>query len=457
MPEKVIERREPHSIEAEAAVLGAMMMHGDAVGRIVELLGNETLSFYHPSHQKIYGAMLSLFDLNKPIDLVTLSEELRRRKELDSVGGSPYLATLMEQITTSANVEYYGRIVLEKSLARKVIQAGTTIVQDGFKEGEDADALLDRAESLIFSIKEKRLREGFVPLKSLIHGTFEAVETLYDQKKHVTGIETGFKDLDMMTSGLQPSDLVVIASRPSMGKTSFALNIAQYVAIEQKLPVAIFSLETSKEQIAQRLFWSEARVDAHRFRTGFLSEGDWPKLTHAAGLLSEAPIWIDDTPAISVLELRAKARRLKGEADIGMIIVDYLQLMTGPRNSENRQQEISSISRSLKALAKELRMPLLALSQLSRAVEMRGGDHRRPLLSDLRESGAIEQDADVVLFIYRPEFYGKEPRGVAELIIAKQRNGPTGTKKFTFIKEYIHALNPRLREKRHLLKRNLES
>ncbi|MFH0778915.1 MAG: replicative DNA helicase [Candidatus Eisenbacteria bacterium] len=426
----------PQSIEAEQSVLGAMLVDRNAVGKCLELIKDYD-AFYRESHRKIFRAMVTIHDRAEPVDLITLREELTNKGEIEQVGGAAYLASLFEQVATAANVEYYCRIVLEKATLRKLIDAGTIIASDAFNSKEDSSSILDKAEQLIFGISDTRLRTGFIPIRDILGHSFEVIQELYDKKRHVTGVESGYIELDAMTAGFQPSDFIVIAGRPSMGKTSLSMNVAEHVAIRTKVPVGIFSLEMSREQVVLRMLCSEARVDAHRVRTGYLKEAEWPLLTTAAGQLSRAPVYIDDTPAISVLEMRSKARRLKTEADVGLIIIDYLQLVRGLAESENRQQEISQISRSLKALAKELKIPVIALSQLSRAVESRGGD-RRPVLSDLRESGAIEQDADVVIFIYRPEVYERteDNRGRAELIVGKQRNGPIGTVELAFISEY---------------------
>ncbi len=439
MAVRELERVQPQAVEAEVSVLGAMLLDRDAIGKVMVILDENC--FFLESHRAVFRVIVSLFDRNLPVDLVTVSDELRKRTELKEVGGSSYLADLQGAVSTSANVEYHAKIVLEKALLRRLILASTRIVQQGYQAEESVDVLLDRAEQLIFSIRDTRLKGGFTPVKEILKDTFEAIDVLYREKRHITGVPTGFTDVDEKTSGLQKSDLVVVAGRPSMGKTAFVLNLAQYAAIERKVPVAVFSLEMSKSQLVQRMLWTEARVDALKMRTGYLSESDWPKLTTAAGLLAEAPVFVDDTPAIPLLELRAKARRLKAERDIGLLIVDYLQLIQGPRRTENRQQEVAEISRSLKALAKELNLPLIAVSQLSRAPKTRAS--HRPILSDLRESGAIEQDADVVIFIYRPELYQKktEDEGIAEIIIGKQRNGPTGTVKLAFMKEYTRFEN----------------
>jgi replicative DNA helicase len=437
MAEAPGDRSQPQAVEAEASVLAAMLLEKDAISRAVEILDQDC--FYLDSHRAIYATIASLYDRGVPADLVTVTEELRKKKQLDKAGGASYLSMLLERVATGANVEYHSKIVLEKAMLRRLITSATGIIHRSYEGTEDIDKLLDDAEGVVFGIRQSRLKRGFVPLKSLIRGSFEAIEEISRQKKHITGLESGFADLDSRTSGFQKADFIVVASRPSMGKTSFALNIAQHVAIERGVPVGIFSLEMSQEQVVQRMLCSEARVDAQRLRTGFLSDADWPKLTAAAGRLHEAPIYVDDSAVLSVWELKSKARRLKNDIDLGLLLVDYLQLVSGP-TSENRQQEISAISRSLKALAKELEIPVMAMSQLSRAVEARGGE-RRPVLSDLRESGAIEQDADVVIMIYRPELYNLEPKGVAEIIVAKQRNGPTGTDKLAFKKEYTRFEN----------------
>lgn len=428
----------PQSQEAEMSILGAMLMEKEAINKAVE--GISADSFYKEAHKRIFEAILSLFDKNEPADLVTLTEELKGRGELDMVGGVGYLATILNSVPTAANIDYYIKIVKDKAALRGLINAATKIVTMAYQgEGEVSD-LLDEAERLIFNVVERKAARDFIQLRQMLPDTFKAIEALYKEKRSITGVPSGFIDFDSMTSGFQISDLIIIAGRPSMGKTSFVLNIAQYVGAKRDrphtYPVAIFSLEMNKEQLVQRMLCAEARVDARKLRTGYLGEADWPKLTTAAGILNEADIFIDDTPAISILELRAKARRLKSAQDIRLIIIDYLQLMQGGARVESRQQEISEISRSLKSLARELNVPIIALSQLSRAVETRGGE-RRPQLSDLRESGALEQDADLVAFIYRPEVYNPErDKGIAEVIIGKQRNGPTGVVKLAFIREY---------------------
>ncbi len=382
----------PHSLEAERAVLGAILLEKDSLPRVVEAL--RPSDFYKEGHRKVFEAMIALFERSEPVDLLTLREELRRRAELEEVGGDAALATMVEEATTAAHLHTYAAIVREKALLRELIGVSTQIIGQSYEARENVDLLLDRAEQLVFQISERRLQGTAIPVRSILKETFEYIERLYERKEHITGLPTGIRDLDRMTSGLQPSDFIIIAGRPSMGKTSFALNIARYAAIELHRTVLVLSLEMSKEQLVQRLLCAEAKVDSHRVRTGYLESRDWPKLTNAAGKLAEAPIFIDDQPALSALEARAKARRMKVEHDLDLVIVDYLQLMRG-RNVENRQQEISDISRSLKALAKEIRVPVVALSQLSRAVEARAQRDYRPQLSDLRE--CVTGDTVVVL------------------------------------------------------------
>jgi replicative DNA helicase len=426
------------------SVLGAILQSSEAFLKCLELLRPD--HFYRDAHRKIFAAAQGLFARSEPVDLITATNELRRRNELEEVGSSAYLASLVEAVPTAANVSYHARIIRDKALLRQLIDVATGIVGLGYADQEEAEQVLEEAEQQIFKISEERVRRSFLPLKSILKDAFEQVERLYDRKTQVTGVPTGFADLDMRTAGLQPSELIVIAGRPSMGKTSFALNIARNAAIDEQIPVGIFSLEMSKEQVVQRMLSSEAEVDSNRIRTGYLRETDWPKLTNAAGRLSEAPIFIDDSAAITLIELRAKSRRLKAEQNIGLVVIDYLQLISGRLRSENRQQEVSEICRGLKAMAKELKVPVVALSQLARRTEER--EESRPQLSDLRESGAIEQDSDVVVFLYRPGYYrarrgGKEGAidperdTKTEVIIAKQRNGPTGTVEMAFIREYV--------------------
>ncbi|MGQ9509508.1 MAG: replicative DNA helicase [Thermodesulfobacteriota bacterium] len=424
----------PQNIEAEQSVLGGILIENEAINRVMEILDPE--DFYREAHRKIYHALIDLSERDEPADLVTTTNELRKKGELETIGGASYLAYLIDSVPTAANIEYYARIVKEKAILRKLIETSTEIITQSYEDRGDVEAFLDEAEKAIFEISEKRVRPSFFPLKEIVKESFKTIEQLYKKKELVTGVPSGFKELDRLTAGFQPSDLIIVAGRPSMGKTAFCLNVAQYAAIEGRIPVAIFSLEMSKEQLVLRMLCSEAQVEGTRLRTGYLGESDWPKLTMAAGTLSDAPIFIDDTAALSVLELRAKARRLKSEQGLGMIIVDYLQLMKGRGRAESRQQEISEISRSLKALAKELNVPVIAVSQLSRKTEERTGN--RPQLSDLRESGAIEQDADVILFLFREEVYHRteENRGKAEVIIGKQRNGPIGKVDLAFLDRY---------------------
>ncbi|HEX7077326.1 MAG TPA: replicative DNA helicase [Candidatus Eisenbacteria bacterium] len=429
----------PQALDAERSVLGAMLLSRDAIANAIQNL--EERDFYRDAHRKLWRAILDLFDRSEAVDMVTLVEELKRRRELEAVGGVSYLTTLDQYVATASNVEHYCKIVHEKAILRRLIDVGSEIVGEAFDQREDASDLLDRAEQQIFAISDERLRTGFQPMRQLVLQGYSAIEEYRQRKVHVTGVASGFYDLDEMTAGFQKSDFVVIAGRPSMGKTSFAMNVAENVAVRGKAKdrqaVAVFSLEMSKESLVQRLMCSHAKVDIHKIRRGYASNDEYKRLQNAAAQLHEASIFIDDTAAIGILEIRAKARRLVSEVPLGMIVIDYLQLIRGPQSAENRQQEISAISRSLKALAKELQVPVLALSQLSRAVETRGGS-KRPMLSDLRESGAIEQDADVVLFVYRPEVYESDPAkrdGKAEIIIAKQRNGPTGSIDLAFLSE----------------------
>jgi replicative DNA helicase len=439
----------PQAVEAEVAVLGAMLLDRGAIGAAAELLDEQ--AFYRGAHRKIFRAITDLFSRDEAVDLVTLTQELKKRKELDDVGGAAYLSSLLGSVATAANVRHHAKIVLEKAVLRRLINVAGEVSQEAYDSGGAADEILDRAEHMIFEIAQSRVKRDFVPMREILKRSFEVIQELYDKKQHVTGVPSGFTDLDALTSGFQKQDLIVIAGRPSMGKTAFALNVAANAAIKAGIPVAIFSLEMGKEQLVQRMLCSEARVDAHKLRTGYLADPHWSSLTTAAGLLSESAIYIDDSPAMTALEMRSKARRLKAEAQIGLVIVDYLQLMRGGARSENRQQEISEISRSLKALAKELDLPVMALSQLSRAVELRGGD-KKPILSDLRESGAIEQDADVVAFIYRAEHYEQSPenRGLAEVIVGKQRNGPQGVVRLQFSAECTRFDNLTLRREEGL-------
>ncbi|OGW87896.1 MAG: replicative DNA helicase [Omnitrophica bacterium RIFCSPHIGHO2_02_FULL_46_11] len=440
--ESLVEKIPPQNLEAEASILGAMLFTPDAVSRALEIL--EESFFYLEAHRLIFSAMVSLFDRNQAIDLITTTEELRKRKQLEVIGGASYLTQLTASVPTAANIEYHARIVKEKALLRNLINTSTQIIQESFDSTAEGSHILDRAERMIFDISQHRIEGKFIRVSEIIKDSIEAIDHLYQRKEHVTGLATGFHDFDTKTAGLQSSDLIVIAGRPSMGKSAFVCGIAEHISVVLGKPIAFFSLEMSKEQLVQRMLCSHARVDAQKVRTGYLAHSDWPKLTSAAGKLSEAPLFIDDTPVMNALEMRAKARRLKAQHGIELVIVDYLQLLDSRSRAENRQQEITDISRSLKALARELRVPVIAISQLSRAVESRTGN--RPQLSDLRESGAIEQDADLVVFLFREEYYHptEENRNRAEAIIAKQRNGPTGSVDLLFLREWTRFDNPEL-------------
>ncbi|MCX6145260.1 MAG: replicative DNA helicase [Ignavibacteriales bacterium] len=434
----------PQAVDVEMAVLGAMLLDKGAIAKAIEILDDS--SFYKPAHQRIFAGMVGLFEKSEPVDLITLVEELRRRAELDKIGGEYYLTELTTRVTTAANVEYHAHIVLEKALMRQLISSSSEVVGRAYSETEDALDLLDEAEQKIFQISEQRMKKSFISMNTAVHHTMEMLESIHGKHSGVTGVPSGYTELDNYTGGFQNSDLIIVAGRPSQGKTALVLSVARNASILHEVPVAFFSLEMSNQQLVLRLICAEARVDAQSVRTGRLPEDEWRKLSTSIGKLYKAKIFIDDTPALTALEIRAKARRLKVEHNVGLIIVDYLQLMQGPKNAQSREQEISSISRSLKALAKELNTPVIALSQLNRAVEMRGD--KRPVLADLRESGAIEQDADVVLFVHRPEMFGinvdenNEPtEGMAEIIIGKQRNGPTGSARLAFIKQYARFEN----------------
>lgn len=435
----LLERIPPYNLEAEQAVLGSMMLDREAVYIAMEILQPE--HFYKESHQVIFRTILNLESRGEPVDMITLSEDLRRQNNLEKIGGVVFIAAIANSVPTAANARYYANIVEEKAILRSLIRYSTQISNRCYEDQEDTHQLLDSAEQMILEIAGKRSTGALVPIKQVLGDTLEKIEFLAGKKGNITGVPSFFNDLDSMTSGWQPSDLIILAARPSMGKTSFCLNIAQNAAIRAKVPVAIFSLEMSREQLVQRLMSAEAMIDQHKLRTGRLLDEEWIRLTQGVQPLAGAPIFIDDTPAISILELRARARRLKAEKGLGFILIDYLQLMGGGRRSENRQQEISEISRSLKALARELNVPVMALSQLSRAVEQT--HEKKPALSHLRESGALEQDADIVMFIYRDEYYNPETEkpGIAEIIIAKHRNGPTGVVELGFVKEYTKFVN----------------
>jgi replicative DNA helicase len=425
----------PQSLEAERSVLAAMMLDFESIGRALELI--EPPAFYRVAHQKIFESVIALYNRNERADLITVAEELRKRGDLEAIGGQPALAQVLEYATTSANLEEHARIVNAKWLLRSLIKSAGEIQQECFAASDEPGSILDRAEQRIFAITDRRVRQGLVSLKELLKPAFEQIQSLYERKTLVTGVASGYDDLDRMTSGFQNGDLVIIAGRPSMGKTSLAINIAENASIHHKTPVAVFSLEMSKEQLVLRMLGSQSEVPLHKIRNGYLGQEDWPRLTTGAGLLTQAPIMIDDSASMTVFEIRAKCRRLMSEGKLGLVVVDYLQLIRGSGRVENRVQEVSQITRGLKALAKELNVPIIALSQLSRAPEQRGTD-RRPMLSDLRESGSVEQDSDVVVFVYREEYYkpdDPELKGKATLIIAKQRNGPTGDITLTFLRE----------------------
>jgi replicative DNA helicase len=432
----------PQSIEAEEAVLGALLVNPTSLTRVVETLAPE--SFYKPAHKVLYSAIIDLFNKSEPIDIVTVSEYLRDADKLEKAGGRAYINDLAMNVVTTANIEHYAKIISEKGVLRDLIAAGNEIVSIAFEEG-NSDITLDAAEKKIFSIAQKKVTTDLVHVKDLVVTGYEQIEARYNNRNELSGVPTGFYDLDNQTSGLNKSDLIILAARPAMGKTSFALNISLNVALKKKTPVAIFSLEMSKEQLIQRLLCSQAEIDASRLRSGHMQSEDWASLTKAMGELADAPIFIDDTPAVSVMDIRAKCRRLCMEhGNIGLIAIDYLQLMEGTSKGRiDRVQEISAISRGLKQLARELKVPIIALSQLSRAVESRTS--KKPMLSDLRESGSIEQDADIVMFIYRDDYYNPENlemKGKAEIIIAKQRNGPVGSINLLFQSNITKFKNP---------------
>lgn len=436
-----LDRLPPQNLEAEQSVIGAILIDNDALPKALEILDSE--DFYKLSHRKIFNAMTELFDRNEPIDLITLTDFLKKKDEIEAIGGVSYLSSLIHMLPTAANIKYHANIVREKALVRGLLRSANEIAGKVYEDNLDAEDLVDYAEKSIFEISDKRIKVSFVTLKEVIKDSFEMIEHLYDKKETVTGVPSGFRDLDDLTTGFQKGDLIIIGGRPSMGKTAFTLNIAQHVGVELREPVAIFSLEMAKEQLALRMLCSEAMVNSNSIRKGFIKKEDWHKLTSAASNLTGAPIFIDDSSAITVLELRAKARRLKMEHGLSLVIVDYLQLMRGKGSFERREQEISDISRSLKALAKELSVPVIAVSQLNRSVESRRPP--KPMLADLRESGAIEQDADVILFLYRDEVYNKDNpanKGKAEVDIAKQRNGPAGVNiHLTYISSCTRFMN----------------
>lgn len=440
MNESMLGRVPPHNHEAEQSVIGAIFLDPQALVTASEILAPE--DFYHKAHQKIFHTMLRLSDQGKPLDVVTIAEELSAKKEIEDVGGLSYISELANAVPTAANIAHYAKIVEEKALLRRLIGVATKIVEDGYAAEDDVDAVLSEAEKRVLEVSKRKNSGDFKHVKDVIFETYDNIEKLVNRKGEITGIATGFTDLDRMTAGFQRNDLIIVAARPSVGKTAFALNVAQSIAVKERENVAIFSLEMGAEQLVMRMLCAEGNIDAQVLRTGQLQDSDWEKLMMAMGSLSNAGIFIDDTPGIRINEIRAKCRRLAQEHGLGMILIDYLQLIQGSgRPGENRQQEVSEISRSLKGLARELKVPVIALSQLSRGVEQR--QDKRPMMSDLRESGSIEQDADIVAFLYRDDYYNRESdnKNMIEIIIAKQRNGPTGTVTLAFRKEFNKFLN----------------
>ncbi|MDQ0209118.1 replicative DNA helicase [Alkalicoccobacillus murimartini] len=440
MSELLTDRTPPQNIEAEQAVLGAIFLSDTALITSTERLIPE--DFYRAAHQRIYQVMVELAEKGEPVDLVTVTADLQDRKWLEEIGGVSYLGDIANAVPTAANVEYYSRIVEEKSVLRRLIRVATDIAAEGYASEEEVDTILNEAEKTILEVSHRQNSSAFISIKDVLVETYDRIEMLQNQTGDITGIATGFSELDKMTAGFQRNDLIIVAARPSVGKTAFALNIAQNVATKTEENVAIFSLEMGASQLVQRMLCAEGNIDAQRMRTGALNDEDWQKLTMAMGSLSKAGIYIDDTPGVKVNDIRAKCRRLKQEGGLGMIMIDYLQLIQGNgRSGENRQQEVSEISRTLKAIARELEVPVIALSQLSRGVEQR--QDKRPMMSDIRESGSIEQDADIVAFLYRDDYYDKESenQNIIEIIIAKQRNGPVGTVELAFVKEYNKFVN----------------
>lgn len=439
-PMHELDRLPPQNIEAEQSVLGAILLENEAISPAIENLTPD--DFYKEAHKQIFVAMLDLYGKSEPIDLVTLTEQLSKKEKLEKVGGASYLTSIVSMVPTAANIKYHSKIVKEKATLRNLIATATEIITTSYDTEQNVNEVLDQAESNIFRISEKMVKQSYVHVKDVLKDTIEMVDKLYNKKELITGLPTGFMDLDEATTGLHPGDLIVIGARPGMGKTAFCLNVVTNAAISEKRPIAIFSLEMTKEQLVLRMICSEAEVDSKAVRSGYHSKEDYRKLVNSAGRLADAPIYIDDS-FNSVLEIRAKSRRLKSEHGLGLIVIDYLQLMSGTNSSNSREQVISDISRSLKALAKDLSVPIIVISQLNRSCEMRGGD-KRPLIADLRESGAIEQDADIILFLYRGEYYADvkdaEP-GMAELNIAKQRNGPTKRIQLSFIDKYTKFKN----------------
>jgi replicative DNA helicase len=428
------ERVPPHNVEAEESVLGSMLLSKDAIAEVLELLRED--DFYRPAHRTVFRSVLDLYGHGDAVDAITVAEELRRNGALADIGGAPFLHTLVASVPTAANAAYYARIVKEAGVLRRLIDVGTQIVQLGFETPQDTERAVDIAESLVYQVAQGRVTEDYHSLRDVLTGTLEAIERLHEDHREITGVPTGFPDLDRLTSGLQPANLVIVAARPAVGKSTLGLDVARHAAVKAGVPTVVFSLEMSKTELVQRLMCAECTVDMQRLRTGRMEESDWTRLTRSLGKLADAPLFIDDSPGTTMMEIRAKCRRLKQRHGLGLVVVDYLQLMQPSKRFENRQQEVSEISRSLKLLAKELEVPVIAISQLSRQTEARSD--RRPMLSDLRESGALEQDSDVVLFIYRDELYDPEsPRkGEADLILAKHRNGPTDTVTVTFQGQY---------------------
>lgn len=432
----MIDRTPPQNIEAEQAVLGAMLISKEAIAEAAQILNSE--DFYREAHRIVFDAMIELSNKNQAVDNLTVVEQLNKENNLEKVGGIAFVTALANTVPTAANVVFYAKIVREKALMRKLINTATAIAAMGYEDNKDVDTILDKSEKMILQVAANRKTGDFMPINQIVIDTFSKIETLYESKGGLTGLPTGFKDLDRLTAGLQPSDLILVAARPSMGKTAFTLNIASHVATRENKPVAFFSLEMSKEQLMQRMLCAEGLVESQRLRVGDLDEQDWQRLINAADKFSKAPLYIDDTPGITIMELRSKARRLQQEKGLSLVLIDYLQLMQGRgnRNGDNRQQEISEISRSLKSLARELNVPVIALSQLSRSVESR--QIKKPMLSDLRESGSLEQDADIVMFLYREDYYNAETenKNITDVIVAKHRNGPVDTVQLFFHKEF---------------------
>lgn len=431
----------PHNLEAEESVLGAMMLSKTAVGEVLEIINPE--DFYRGAHASVCEVVRDLFANGEPVDAITVADELRRRGLLESTGGAPYIYTLVSAVPTAANAAYYARIVAEHSTLRRLIEAATTIAQDAYEVPEDVEDAVNRAEELMFAVASRRQSQDFQPIRVLLEESMAQIEAFAARGAEITGVPTGFTDLDRLMAGMQPGNLILVAARPAMGKSTFAMNVGQHVAQHEGRPVVMFSLEMSWMEIVQRMICSEARVDTKRIRNGQMGEAEWRRVSHAVGRLAEAPIYIDDSASISMGEIRAKCRRLKARGDLGLVIVDYIQLMSSPKRTENRVQEVSEISRAMKILAKELEVPVMAVSQLSRQPEQSGATPRRPRLADLRESGALEQDADVVMFVYREDYYNKDSdkKGEAEIILEKHRNGPTDTVNLAFLGQYTKFEN----------------